>query len=259
MNNNEHNNGMQNQDNLYETNQNELDLHDNVENHMGNEARMEKPSLFGMIGSPRKQFERIRENPTILVALIVVTILAIISTLFTLQGMDVQLEEDLAGLGEGEMLLFTIITQVTAVIVATIAPSIVILIGAAIYLLIAKIAKTDVSFKQLFSMLAFIAFITSLGALLNGLVSFFIGGGYNPEVPVTSLNVIVGADGILGLILSSIEVFSIWGIILTAIGLQVVAKFSKGLAWGIVIAFNLIALAFGVMAVVIDQSLSTMI
>lgn len=213
-----------------------------------------KPSLLGMITQPREQFERIRENPTILVPIIIVIILAIITTLFSLKGASAELDAELLELGEEGLLLFTIGLQITSVIVAIIAVPIAILIAAAIYLLVAKVAKSDVSFKQLFSMIVFTSFITSLGGLFNGIISLFT-GSFNPEI--TSLNVIFGLDGVAGLFLSSIEVFSIWGIILTALGLQIVAKFPKGLAWGIVIAFTLIGIGFGVMAVMFEQFLVT--
>jgi len=223
---------------------------------MENDRQLESPSMFGMIMSPREQFEKIRQNPKVIVILITVTILAIISALLALESLDATLEAEMMGFSEDELLIFTIITQITTIVLATILPAIVILIAAAVYLLIAKIANTDVSFKQLFSMLAYIGFVTGLGGLLNGILTYFIAGS-DPEVPVTSLNSIIGMEGPLGVLFSSIELFSIWGIILTAIGLQVVAKFSKGLAWGIIIGFNVIMISIGMILVVIEQSLGT--
>ncbi|HLR70193.1 MAG TPA: Yip1 family protein [Pseudogracilibacillus sp.] len=223
---------------------------------MENDRQLESPSMFGMIMSPREQFEKIRQNPKVIVILITVTILAIISALLALESLDATLEAEMMGFSEDELLIFTIITQITTIVLATILPAIVILIAAAVYLLIAKIANTDVSFKQLFSMLAYIGFVTGLGGLLNGILTYFIAGS-DPEVPITSLNSIIGMEGPLGVLFSSIELFSIWGIILTAIGLQVVAKFSKGLAWGIIIGFNVIMISIGMILVVIEQSLGT--
>lgn len=212
----------------------------------------EKPSLLGMITSPGEQFERIKDNPRIIVALLVITALAIVSALLTLKGMDAMMEEQFAEFGEEEMFMFTIVTQITTVVFAAIGPAAIILISAAIYLVIAKIAQSDVTFKQLFSMFTYLSIITILGGLLNGIMLALVGG--NPETSFTSLNSIVGAEGVLGVILNSIEVFMIWGLILTAIGLQIVADFSKKLAWGVVIAFALLGLGIGIVAVVIGQS-----
>ena len=78
--------------------------------------------------------------------------------------------------------------------------------------------------------------ISALGILLNGLIFMILQVG-DPEVYITSLNSIVHAEGVLGAFLGIVEVFSIWSLIITGIGLQVVAKFSKGLSWSIVVAF----------------------
>lgn len=218
-----------------------------------NTVELKKPSLIGMVMNPREQFERIRKNPKIIVALIVITVLSIISVLFTLQSMSEVLEQEMVGISEEELMIFTIATQITAIVMATFTPAVSILITSGIYMLIAKIAQSDVTFKQMFSLFLYTSFITSLGSLINGFFSMFI-AGTSPEVPLTSLNSIVGAEGVLGVTLSSIEVFTIWGIVLMAIGLQVVAKFSKGLAWGTVIAFFIISLLLGIGATVLSQT-----
>src|SRR5699024_11412888 len=117
---------------------------------------------------------------------------------------------------------------ITSVGMATFLPAIVIVITAAVYLLIAKVASLEVSYKQLFSLFTYIAFVTGIGGLLNALFAFLVTGS-NPEIPFTSLNILFGADmdSVAGIIFSSIELFSIWGIILTGVGLQVIVTFSK--------------------------------
>lgn len=227
-----------------------------MDNEVTNENRIENPSLFGMFGSPVEQFHRIQKNPKIIVALITITVLAIITALLTLKGMEAVLEEELLGLTGDELLIITIITQITTVIMATVVPAIMIVITAAVYLLIAKVANLEVSYKQLFSLFTYIAFVTGVGGLLNALFVYFVTGG-NPEIQFTSLNILVGAevDSVAGIIFSSVELFSIWGIILTAIGLQLVAKFAKPLAWGIVIGFNVIMVGFAIVLTIISQAI----
>lgn len=227
-----------------------------MDNEITNEHQLENPSLLGMFGSPMEQFQRIRENPKVIVALITITILAIISVLFTLKGVQSVIEEELISLTGDELLIFTIITQITTVVMATFVPAIVIVIAAAVYLLIAKVASLEVSFKQLFSLFTYIAFVTGVGGLLNALFAYFITGS-NPEIPFTSLNILFGAeaDSIAGIILSSVEIFSIWGIILTAVGLQVVAKFTKPLAWGVVIGFNVLMVGGAIALTIFSQTI----
>lgn len=228
-------------------------MHNN-ENFTQNQVELEKPSLLGMIMNPREQFERIRENPKIIVALIIVTVLTLIAAIFTLQGMEDLIADELVGLSDEEMMIVVIVAQVTAVVSAIFSPVIIVLISAGIYMLIAKIVQSDVTFKQMFSLFIYISFITTgLSGLINGFASMFVSDA-NPEVPLTSINSIIGAEGVLGVFLSSIEVFSIWGMILTAMGLQIVAKFSKGLAWGTVIAFYLISLGILIVITLISQT-----
>lgn len=226
----------------------------NNENFVQNQVEKDNPELLGMIMNPREQFERIRENPKIVVALIVVTLLALIAALFSFKGMEQILEAKLGAVSEEEMMILTIVTQISAVVTALFTPIVTVLISSAIYMLIAKIAQKDVTFKQLFSMFFYIAFINiGLNGFVNGFFSMFVKNA-NPEVALTSLNSIIGAEGVMGELLSSIEVFSIWGIVLTAMGLQIVAQFSKGLAWGTVIAFYIISIGILIGLTMISQT-----
>lgn len=54
------------------------------------------------------------------------------------------------------------------------------------------------------------------------------------------------AQPVLYALLSSIDLFSIWGWILAAIGLRIVAKISSGAAWAIVLILALVGVAFKV-------------
>lgn len=215
----------------------------------------ENPSVFGMILNPTKQFERIRQNPKFLIALIVVTIMTAIGMALMAQGMDFSSDMDeFEGLGEEEMFVVTIITQIGFIIAGLFTPIVTIVISSAILLIIAKIAKSDVTFKQLFSMNTHTYMISAVGVILNGLLTLFIPTS-NPEVYITSLYSIIEAEGALGGLLQYLEVFSIWMLIVTGIGLQVVAKFSKKLAWTIVIIFFLIGLLFVTVGAAIGATL----
>ncbi|MCB1025206.1 MAG: YIP1 family protein [Acidobacteria bacterium] len=73
---------------------------------------------------------------------------------------------------------------------------------------------------------------TSSRGLIKANPTLFIGG---KDMPV------------LTTLISSIDVFAIWGLILAAIGLRKVAKLSKGSAWGIVLIFALLGITMRVL------------
>lgn len=203
----------------------------------------EKPSIFGMIMSPGEQFNRIRENPKILVALLIVTALTTIGSVLMMNSIDVTNDPNIVGMGEEELMMVTLFSQITLVIVGLLSPIFIVLISTVIHIIVAKISQSTVSFKQLFSMNTYIFMISALSFIVNGLVTLAIGSG-NPEILFTSLNSIIGAEGALGAFLNSIEVFTIWGMIITALGLQVVARFSKVLSWSVVIGLFVIGTGF---------------
>lgn len=216
---------------------------------LDNEGEVEvlaKPSLFGMILEPKTQFERMKRNPKILVPFIIVTVLTIIGMLLMMSQIDFIGDDPLLnGMEDEELMIVTIFSQIAYAFTGLVMPAISILLSTVVYFIIAKIVKSEVTFKQLFSMSVFIYIISVFGLLVNGL-AFLAMSNPNLDLYLTSLNSIVEADGILGVILVSIEVFSIWGMVLTAIGLQIVANFSKGLSWSIVVGIFVVILLFAI-------------
>ncbi len=202
------------------------------------EMKPEKPSLFGMIWSPTEQFERIKERPLIWVPLAIISLLFIIGTLLTIFTTDLGLEQ----IPEEEMALIRIVAMVTGVIVGVIAPIFGALLSTVIYWIIIKIARTEATFQQLFSMNVYMMIIAAFSVIVNGIGYALLGG--NPETLFTSLGWIIPADEVMSALYSSIEVFTIWGVILAAIGLHKVGGLSKGVAWTISIAFYVIGVAF---------------
>lgn len=201
------------------------------------EQKAGKPSLLGMFWSPGEQLERIRQQPRIWGPLAIVTLLFMISSIIMAVSMKA---EDLVvpgtlSLEDAEMILG--FTKITTAVFGVVGALIGILISATIYLIIVKIAKKTTTFKQLFSMTTYILIIGAVGMLLNSLIQMLIGG--SQSIYVTSLAGVMNSDS---LILAQFEVFSIWQLILTAIGLHKVGQLSKGAAWTIAIVFFLIGL-----------------
>ena len=217
---------------------------------MTEETKAEKPSLLGMIWSPTEQFERIRERPLIWGALAIITVLFIIG--MWLQSLGVEIPE-LEGIPEEQLANVQVFSTIGIIIGGLFTPVITILISSFIYWLIAKIVRSDVSFRQLFSMNTYIMIISALSLIINGIAFALFGG--SPEMMFTSLGSVIDAEGAMNGLLNSIEVFTIWGVILTAIGLNKVAEFSKGLAWTLSIAFFVISVIFAM----IGASISGMV
>ncbi|WP_042346885.1 Yip1 family protein [Bacillus massiliigorillae] len=222
----------------------------NVENPK-KEVSGAKPSIFRIIWSPVEQFEKIRNRPTFWIPLLIVTVLSVVGTYFSISQMDYS-----EILGEtvpaDQMDTVMTVSKIFGAVASVFAPIIALLISAAIYLLIAKIAGSEVTFKQLLSMKTFIMLISAVGLILNGLISIII--DTRPDNMITSLAGVMGSENA---VLGSIELFTIWGVVLTAIGLQKVAQFSKGLSWTISIAFYLISIGFTYVSSIIS-GLSTM-
>lgn len=199
---------------------------------------VKKPSLFGIIWSPVEQFEKIRNRPRIWIPLLIVSALYVIGTYFSISQLDYT--ELLGDAVPAEQLdMAVMVGMITGMIASLFTPILSILISSAIFMLIAKIAASDVSFKQLFSMNTYISLIGALGLVLNGLIGMAIGKSF--ELSITSLAGVMGSQNA---VLGAIELFTIWGTILTAIGLHKVAGLSKGLAWTVTIVFFLISLGF---------------
>ncbi|MFN7249511.1 MAG: YIP1 family protein [Anaerobacillus sp.] len=194
-----------------------------------------KPSVFGVLLNPSEQFDKLKANPLVLVPLLLVTVLYTIAMGITAFGMDSTWL--LAQLGPEEVEIFAeleMFMRITMLITGLFMPVFGALIFAVIYIIIAKISKSVVTFKQLFSLAVFVSVIGGVGVLFNAIMTTLL--GTNPDIPFTSLAILFDTENVNSLFLS-IEVFSIWQLIVTVIGLRKVANFSAALAWIVTIVF----------------------
>src|SRR5699024_10335573 len=106
---------------------------DNGQHVQNEEGREQAPLLFKMINRPTEQFKRLKENPKILVALLIVTGLTILGTLFMINNVNVPADDVLfEGMSAEEMKVMTLIGQVGAVLAGLFIPVISILISSVI-------------------------------------------------------------------------------------------------------------------------------
>ncbi|WP_026560550.1 Yip1 family protein [Bacillus sp. J37] len=201
-----------------------------------------KPSLFGMIFQPGEQFERMREKPTIWLPLIILSILGALVGVLAALNVDYATMPGMEGMPADQIEISKMFGIIFGGIGALFGTPIGYLIVGGILFGITKIAKSPVTFKQMFSLIIFTSFISAIGQLLNQLIIYAIGS--HSMVMVTSLNSFVGAEGVLGGILGAIEVFQIWYYILLGIGLVKVAQLSKPAAYTITIIFFVLGLIF---------------
>lgn len=205
-----------------------------------NEIRQPKPSLFGMITSPKVQFQRIKNHPKIWVPLLIITVLFTIG--LAIGTINADFSTQVEGVSPDQVEVAKTFQVVGAIIGGLLAPIFMVLISTAIYMLIVKMLGSDVTFRQLFSMNTYLSIIGFLSLLINGIINIFVGGA--PGSVYTSLAGLGDVEGALGGLLGSIEVFGIWQSIITVFGLHIVANLSKKASWTIVIIFFIIGVAF---------------
>ncbi|MDT0148688.1 Yip1 family protein [Priestia aryabhattai] len=180
-----------------------------------------RPSIFGFITSPVVQFEKMKSTPVIWGPLLLVIVLTLATTLlavYTPQAQETLQQQKEAGIEVNP--IFSMIGGTVGGVIAIVAT---LAFTSLILFLIAKLGTGKTTYRQMFSMNLFVTFITAIGQLINTGVAALAHTSAN----VTSLNGLVGAKGAIGGVFTSIEIFSIWGLILTAVGLQKVANLSK--------------------------------
>lgn len=211
------------------------------------QGRKPGPMLLGMFWSPGEQFNKIRQNPRIWIPLLIVTVLNIAAYLIIAMTMTIE-NLMLPGMTGDEAAMTLAIAKATTAVSGFVAPVFAILFSSLIHFIIVKIARKETSFKQLFSMNTYIYFISAVGSLLNftimAAISMSSTDGY-----ITSLAHLLNSKSS---VLDAFELFSIWTMILTALGLHKVGKLSKAVSFTIVIIFFLIRLGFAALGTLIS-------
>ncbi|HEY6302103.1 MAG TPA: YIP1 family protein [Terriglobales bacterium] len=100
-------------------------------------------------------------------------------------------------------------------------------------------ASADLKFKTLFALVVYTRLPLLLSTLLAilSLLAGVSGDGFNIENPVaTNPGYFIGPDGsaVLRTLLTPLDVFSIWTLILTAIGITCISKVKRGTAFAVV-------------------------
>ena len=128
--------------------------------------------------------------------------------------------------------------------------------GAALYLLGVMLMGGKISYKKSLSVWAYSSLPPTLIAMALNIILLFIKSEDSYDIVQASRGGLVQANlsflvdpkasPAVWTILSSIDVFQIYGMILAAIGLRILGKLSSGSAWGIVITLSLIGVVLKV-------------
>lgn len=186
---------------------------------------------FELLKNPKSYFFRLNNSPYIKTPLIWIFIISIISALLTSFYIDLKLAD------ASESILFLI---VGVLIGGGAFPIFKLILLTTFHYFFVKILRTTATFKLLFSMNTHIYLLLTFGYLINSLVSILFGF----EISLFSLNFIIQADGVLAILFDSIDLFALLAIVLTAIGLQVVGKFSTIISWFLAISLYILEILY---------------
>lgn len=126
------------------------------------------------------------------------------------------------------------------------------LIGGLLYWVASKAFGSGISIMGAIAVYVYASFPQSVVGMIANIIVLFLKNPDDIDIAASSRGVIQAnlgffIDGkampVLATLLSTIDLFQIWGWILAAIGLRVVGKMSAGSAWTIVIIFAIIGIA----------------
>ncbi|MBD1372047.1 YIP1 family protein [Hazenella sp. IB182357] len=213
------------------------------------QVQEQKPSMLGFLTSPKEQLERLKVKPTfwlpLIIYVVILSALSIAQSYYTLyENPDVILQtlpaEQQESVSQSQKLMNESMKNMQLIgsaIVSPIAFAVVPLFVAFFYWLMQKIFRGKATFKQMFALQAHLLLFAVLSTLI-GTVLLFAADVYGEGL--ASLAVFVSEPGMLKNLLSLFDVFNLWGLFITSLGLIILANLSKGKALTIVgISFTL--------------------
>ncbi|WP_434609391.1 Yip1 family protein [Bacillus paranthracis] len=208
------------------------------------DAGSKKPSLFGMITSPGEQFERMKTKSPVWGAFVLFILLGTIMatgaaylTLINTPEMAKELNGEAGAMIKGFALG-------GGALVGVIGTPIGLFIAAGFYKIIMMFMSNDTPYMKILSIYLYANLVYYIGGLLNVALGFVFDG--NGVDVYTSLAPLFEKGTVLHGIGSSIEIFNIWSLVLTGLGLHIVAGLSKKQATTLIVIFFVLTVALGV-------------
>ena len=209
--------------------------------------------LVRVLFEPTAVFERVRERPRFLLPAIGLSVIVIVITYFMQPFTQAAMASRMAQIAQQNPQAAAQAAKFQSLnfVFAPIGVFIALLIAAFIYwLLVMLVAGGDAKFKTLLSVSAY----TALPAILLQVAALAVLKMKGVEAvasmedlrPPLGLNLLApNATGFTGAVLAGINPFSVWGMVLTAIGIQVTHKTSKGGAYTVAIIAMLLGVLIG--------------
>lgn len=203
----------------------------------------EKPSLFGMITSPGVQFERMKTSNAVWGAFWLLVLLGgliggFAAYVYSLTPEAIELNKELGvtvsvgmtyGMGFG---------------VGALGMGFSFLLSAVVYKVLMVFMSNDTSYKKLLAITVYSSVISLIGVLINIILAYILGG--SGQEMYTGLGpIFASSSGVVKGIVSKFEVFTIWGYVVTWLGLQITAGLTKKQATIITIVFFVLTLGIG--------------
>jgi Yip1-like protein len=220
-------------------------------------AEPEKRSFFahltGLFFSPAEEFRSIVKRPQVLWPLVALVLVSLLTWGYWLTRADMlqvmQIQAEMAGKpapvipaeAQGRVITFT---RGVYIAIALLAPPLVVLIMAALYLLIFRFLKeSEVTFRQSMSISAFASLVPTIVMYVLALITLFAKGDWNIMPPLAfraSVAVFLERAATAKWLYSlaeSVDLFSAWTIWLLAAGYAAASRRTTGWAVGAVLGF----------------------
>ncbi|MGE6366130.1 Yip1 family protein [Bacillus paramycoides] len=202
-----------------------------------------KPSLFGMITSPGVQFERMKTSNAVWGAFLILVLLGgliggFAAYVYSLTPEAIKINKELG------VTIPAAMTYGMGFGVGAFGMAFSFLLSAVVYKVLMMFMGNDTSYKKLLAITVYSSIISLLGVLINTILAFILGG--SAQEMYTGLGpVFASSSGVVKGIVSKFEVFTIWGYVVTWLGLQITAGLSKKQATIITIVFFVLTLGLG--------------
>ncbi|WP_226606118.1 Yip1 family protein [Bacillus cereus] len=202
-----------------------------------------KPSLFGMITSPSEQFERMKTSNAVwgafwLLVLIAGLVGGFAAYVYSLTPEAIKHNKELGVTVSAAM------TYGMGFGVIAISMAFVFLLSAVVYKVLMVFISNDTSYKKLLAITVYSSVISLLGLLINTILAYIL-GGTGQEMYTGLEPIFASSSGVVKGIVSKFEVFTIWGYVITWLGLQITAGLTKKQATIITIVFFVLTLGMG--------------
>ncbi|MGE7862754.1 Yip1 family protein [Bacillus mobilis] len=202
-----------------------------------------KPSILGMITSPGEQFERMKNSTAVWGAFWILSLLAGITGgigayVYSLTPESIKLNQELG------VNVTPVMTFGAGFVFGVLGMIIGFFISAAVYKVLMMLMSNDTSYKKLLTITVYSSIISLLGVLINAVLALILGGS-GKEFYTGLGPIFASSGGAVKGIANSIEVFTIWGFVITWLGLQITAGLSKKKATILMVIFFILTIGFG--------------